>query len=226
MLAYSSIAHAGYMLIGLAVGLAASGGAESITELDGVGTLIFYLVVYAPATIGAFAVLAYLGGERQIDGVDELAGLAESHPWTAAAMATFMFSLTGLPLFAGFWGKLTLFTGALGINASEREVGGRLGMWFLGLALVGALNAAVSAAYYLRVVGVMYFRSSLTVPATRGGPGAACAATVCAVSVLAAGLYPDPLIEQANQAGQSARTTFVTAAETVKSVQSPTNPKR
>ena len=122
LLAYSSIAHAGYMLIGIAVALAVAGGAGGTTTVDGIGAMMFYVLVYAVATLGAFALLAWLGdGERQINNVDDLAGLWRNHPWAAAVMAIFMFSLTGLPPLAGFWGKLALFLGALGIDAGGAE---------------------------------------------------------------------------------------------------------
>ncbi len=115
LMAYSSVAHAGYMLIGLAVGFAVSGGAAEATNFDGIGAAFFYMLVYAAATAGTFAALTYLGGDDgELDTVDQLAGLTRNHPKTALAMAIFMFSLTGLPPLAGFWGKFTLFTGALG----------------------------------------------------------------------------------------------------------------
>ncbi len=117
LLAYSSIAHAGYMLIGLAAAFASVGPAgdvDSATRVDGVAATLFYLAVYVLATTGTFAALAYLGrGEKQIDGVDELAGLGRTHPLAALALATFMFSLAGIPPLAGFWGKFSLFAGAL-----------------------------------------------------------------------------------------------------------------
>ena len=119
---------------------------------------LFYLLVYAAATAGSFAALTYLSSpQRQVDSVDELAGLGQNYPKMAAALALFMFSLTGLPPLAGFWGKFTLFTGALGVDAKNPDAGS-LWPWFLALAIVGAVNAAISAAYYLRIVGVMYFR--------------------------------------------------------------------
>lgn len=205
LLAYSSIAHAGYMLIGLAVGFAVAGGASEANHFDGVGATFFYLLVYAAATVGAFAVLTYLGSElQQIDSVDELAGLGQNYPKVAAAMALFMFSLTGLPPLAGFWGKFTLFTGALGVDAKNPDAR-NLWPWFLALAIVGALNAAISAAYYLRIVGAMYFRPPLARPAGRGGSGAAWAVAVCAVLVVGIGCYPGPAVEQATRASQSAR---------------------
>jgi NADH-quinone oxidoreductase subunit N len=213
MLAYSSIAHAGYMLIGLAVGMAALSGRDSIVTLDGVGTMLFYLVVYGVATVGAFAVLAYLsGGRRQIDGVDELAGLGSTHPWMAAAMAIFMFSLTGLPPLAGFWGKLALFTGAMGIDASGIELVGGIWRWFTALAIAGVINAAISAAYYLRVVSLMYFRSPLSTPTARRGSGAGAVAIACIALVVGLGFYPAPLLRQATDASRAARLTFSTRA--------------
>jgi NADH-quinone oxidoreductase subunit N len=218
LMAYSSIAHAGYMLIGLAVGFAVAGGATEAENFDGIGAMLFYLLVYAAATAGTFAVLTYLSSERRpLDTVDQLAGLSASFPKTAAALAVFMFSLTGLPPLAGFWGKLTLFTGALGVDAKDPDGSGLWG-WFLALAVVGALNAAVSAGYYLRIVGVMYFRPSGQVPEARGGSGPAWAAAVCAALVLAIGCYPGPLVERANRASQAARDTL--AEPSPRSVQS------
>ena len=205
LLAYSSIAHAGYMMIGVAVGLAVAGGANGTTTVDGIGAMLFYVLVYAVATLGAFALLAWLGdGERQINTVDDLAGLWRNHPWAAAVMAVFMFSLTGLPPLAGFWGKLSLFLGALGIDAGGAEPSVGLRPWFLALAVVGVINAAISAGYYLRVVSVMFFRPSLTVPAAQGGVGAAATAIVCAGLVIALGFNPAVPLEAANRASQAA----------------------
>jgi NADH-quinone oxidoreductase subunit N len=204
LMAYSSVAHAGYMLIGLAVGFAVAGGSTQPYNFDGVGAMLFYLLVYAAATAGTFAALAYLSSERRpIDTVDQLSGLSGAYPKTAAAIALFMFSLTGLPPLAGFWGKLTLFTGALGVDADNPD--GGLWRWFLALAVVGALNAAISAGYYLRIVAAMYFRQSLGVPDARGGRGAAWAAAACAALVLGIGCYPGPLVERANRASRAAR---------------------
>jgi len=206
LMAYSSIAHAGYMLIGLAVGFATVTPDPRLRSLDGMGATLFYLAVYAMATAGVFAALVYLSGERrQIDTVDDLAGLSRTHPFMAAAIAIFMFSLTGLPPLAGFWGKLMLFTGALAVDPNGFQIGGPLAKWFLALAVIGVLNAAISAAYYLRIVAVMYFRPSLTAPRAEGGVGAALATLVCAVLVVAAGLYPGPLVEQASVASRSAQ---------------------
>jgi NADH-quinone oxidoreductase subunit N len=209
LLAYSSIAHAGYMLIGLAVGFAVAGGAGGAEHFDGIGASFFYLLVYAAATAGTFAALTYLSSARQpINTLDDLAGLAGSHPAVAGAIAVFMFSLTGLPPLAGFWGKFALFTGALGVGGKDPS-SSPLWPWFLALAIIGALNAAVSAAYYLRVVGVMFFRPEVTRPEARGGLGAVLATGVCVLLVIGIGCYPGAAIEHANRAVQSSRHTFV-----------------
>jgi NADH-quinone oxidoreductase subunit N len=206
LLAYSSIAHAGYMLIGVAVALAVAGGAGDIATIDGIGAMLFYVLVYGVATLGAFALLAWLGdGERQVNTVDDLAGLWRNHPWAAAVMAIFMFSLTGLPPLAGFWGKLSLFLGALGVDAGGAEPSVGLRPWFLALAVVGVINAAISAGYYLRVVSVMFFRPSLAVPGAQGGIGAALTAVVCAGLVIALGCTPSVPLGMANHASQAAQ---------------------
>jgi NADH-quinone oxidoreductase subunit N len=198
LLAYSSIAHAGYMLIGLAIALAAG---NPVGPLGGVAGLGLYLATYAPATVGAFALLEYLGGpDRRVDKVEELAGLVHTRPLPAAALAICLFSLAGVPVLAGFWAKLWLFAGALNVDGSA---GGHseLRWWFTGLAIAGALNAAVAAAYYLRVVAVMYFRPSVAKLPCEGGRGAWCAALACTLLVVVIGLYPGPLMRYAQDAG-------------------------
>ena len=199
LLAYSSVAHAGYMLIGLAVAVAMPGG---LADFNGLASLLFYLSVYAIATIGTFAALLYLGrDDAQIDSVDELAGLGSTRPLVAAAMAVFLFSLAGIPPLAGFWGKLGLFLGALGVEQNALT-GEYLRPWFLTLAVIGVLNAAVAAAYYLRIVAVMYFRTPLAVPKAQGGAGPWCVVVVCAVLTLGVGLMPRPLWNESIDAGR------------------------
>ncbi|HXT58116.1 MAG TPA: NADH-quinone oxidoreductase subunit N [Pirellulales bacterium] len=212
LLAYSSIAHAGYMLIGLAVGFATVESIDDASRLDGVGALLFYLTVYALATAGTFAALTYLGGGgRQIDGVDELAGLARTHPTTALCLAVFMFSLAGLPPLAGFWGKYSLFYTALNVDRAP-DGDSLLRMWFLFLAVAGALNAAIAAAYYLRIISAMYFRPSLATARGEGGLGAAVAACCCALLVVLIGAFPGPLMATSGGASQSSRASLVAPA--------------
>lgn len=205
LLAYSSIAHSGYMLIGLAVGLAGVSGAAQPTTFDGIGALFFYLAVYSLATAGAFAALTYLGGQgKQIDTVDELAGLARSNPLTALFLAVFLFSLMGIPPLAGFTGKLLIFASALNFNEgglADEHVRN----WFLALAVIGVLNATIAAGYYLRIVAAMYFRPPLMTPRSAGGRGAAFAAGLCALLVVLIGLVPTPLMTQSTEASVALR---------------------
>jgi NADH-quinone oxidoreductase subunit N len=222
LLAYSSIAHAGYMLVGVSVGLAQTSTAPGIeppatTGMDGIGTAIFYLAVYTLATLGTFAALAYLGSERKsVDDVDELAGLSHTHPLAAMAIAVFMFSLTGIPPLAGFWGKFSLLTGAIDLGAPVAGEEAEPQQWFLALSIITVVNAAVAAAYYLRIVATMYFRS----PETAAAPvpadsyvavqrhwAPAIAAAVCLLLVVAAGVLPNPIMQAAEAAGSSLRQT-------------------
>jgi NADH-quinone oxidoreductase subunit N len=198
LLAYSSIANAGYMLIGITVGLAGPSvvGTGGLSAWNGVGATFFYLCVYAAATLGAFSVFAYLGRERQqLESIDELAGLGRTRPWMAAALAVCMFSLAGVPPMAGLWGKLLVFGSALNVN-------NQLWKWFVILAVIGVLNAAVAAYYYLKIVGLMYFREPLTVARGEGGAGAGLAALVCTLAVLVIGFYPAPLMRECLKAGK------------------------
>jgi NADH-quinone oxidoreductase subunit N len=207
LLAYSSIAHAGYMLIGLSVWIGAARFADRSAELgtisqSGLAAALLYLVVYVIASLGTFAALVYLGHDgRQIDEVDQLTGLGQTHRGAAIAIALFMFSLAGIPPLAGFWGKLGLFTSALAVDVSTSTLAGiSLRVWFVALAVVGVLNAAIAAAYYLRVVAVMYFQTPRTVPGAEGGAGAAWAMAFCAVAVVALGVVPGPLAQSTNVA--------------------------
>ncbi|OAI47449.1 hypothetical protein AYO44_09455 [Planctomycetaceae bacterium SCGC AG-212-F19] len=195
ILAYSSVAHAGYMLIGLAVAPAL--GTKGL--VGGVEAVLFYLIAYSAMTIGAFAVLAYLSTpEHPINEVDDLAGISQSQPGVALVMALFMFSLIGIPLTAGFMGKLFLFFGALSVPADVAgEEHARLFRW---LALIGVLNAAIGAWYYLRIVAAMYLRTPLRAvdkPHTLTGLAAL---AICAAVTLILGVWPQPMVDALRQA--------------------------
>jgi NADH-quinone oxidoreductase subunit N len=170
MLAYSSIAHAGYVLVGMA---AANG--------SGIAAVLFYLFVYAFMNIGAFAVIIAL--EKQGAGdvlVSQARGLGRTHPWLAAAMAVFMFGLTGIPPLAGFFGKLYLFQAAVEADLA----------W---LAAIGVLNSALSAYYYLRVIVIMYMADEDDAPSPpllAQRPTLALATGIAVLFVIAIGLYP------------------------------------
>jgi NADH-quinone oxidoreductase subunit N len=214
LLAYSSIAHAGYLLIGVAVALAADRGeAGQVTPAEGVTAILFYLCVYALATLGTFAALEYLGSRgREVNHMDQLAGVGRAHPVVGVAVATFMFSLTGIPPVAGFWGKLVLFFSALGLRPEAHQTAW-LTTWFVALAVVGVLNAAISAGYYLRVVGAMYFRQPLSAPPAAGGRGALSAMLVSGVLVLAIGLFPQPWVDYVHAAADQARLARVSTTQ-------------
>ena len=159
LMAYSSVAHAGYMLVALAAAPLLGGSAP----VAGVEAVIFYLVAYAAMTIGVFAVISYLSTPRRpVESVDDLAGLSVSHPLAALLMVLFLFSLIGMPVTAGFWGKFQLFFGAMGVPPETAAAGGSQSLvWFIVLVVIGVVNAAIGAWYYLRIAAAMYLRTPL-----------------------------------------------------------------
>jgi NADH-quinone oxidoreductase subunit N len=181
MLAYSSVAHAGYLLTGLVAGPMAA--AEAV---------LFYLVAYGAVSLGTFGAIAALHRNgREPASCADVAGLATRRPVLAAALALFLVSLIGLPVSAGFIGKLYLFKAAVGAGYT----------W---LAVVGVLMSVVSAFYYLRVVVAMYMESPVgdDVWATLG-LGERLALAAQAAIVLGLGLFPDPLVRAARAAALS-----------------------
>ena len=205
MMAYSSIANAGYMLIGLSVALGGASLAsnEQHSGYGGVAALALYLIVYTFGSLGTFAVLSHLSTtDREVSTLDELAGLSKSRPIAAGLIALFMFSLAGIPPLAGFWGKLTLFTSAVGVSTYAGD--SPLGHWFIGLAIAGALNAAIAAAYYLRVVATLYFKPSTSPAAGEGNVGGLGAAVICAVAVVLVGVLPGRVTTAVRVAERSA----------------------
>jgi NADH-quinone oxidoreductase subunit N len=134
MMAYSSIGHVGYALIGLAAGTQA-----------GVQGIMIYMAIYLFMNLGVFAcILCMRRGDRMLESIDDLAGLSRTHPMVALAMAIFMFSMAGIPPLAGFFGKLYIFFAAI-----EAEL--------YALAIIGVLASVVAAFYYLRIIKIMYF---------------------------------------------------------------------
>jgi NADH-quinone oxidoreductase subunit N len=185
MLAYSSIANAGYLLVALAAVVKSEGRG---------GSLFFYLAVYGFMTVGAFAVAAVLGREGESDqgyALSAYAGLGRRRPMLAAAMTVFMLSLTGLPPAAGFMAKFTIFRDA--VNAD-----------LVPLAAIALVTSVIGAFYYLRVVVQMYFREPApagSVPETRIAFTDAVAIAVAAAAILGIGLFPSALLDLARFAG-------------------------
>jgi NADH-quinone oxidoreductase subunit N len=173
LLAYSSITHAGYMLIGLASAPYLS-GEESATS--GVSALLFYLVGYGTMTFGIFAVILMLHRpERPVETVDDLAGLAKSHPIVALLATILLLSFIGFPLTVGFTGKFFVFFGAMSVQGDATTL-------YASLALLGVLNSAIGAWYYLRIITVMYLRGAIK-PIERHGPSYALAALIICVTL-------------------------------------------
>jgi len=177
MLAYSSIAHAGYLLVAVVAG-GAGGGAAAM----------FYLAVYSLMNLGAFGILAMLGREQEERvTLSDLAGLATRHPALAAAMAVFMLSLGGIPPTAGFMGKLYVF--GVAVDAG-----------LVPLVVVGVLNSVVSIYYYLRVTVVMYMREPEGEPVQIAWAApAVLATTLTLVLTLWWGIQASGLLEQAQR---------------------------
>jgi NADH-quinone oxidoreductase subunit N len=197
LLAYSSIAHAGYMMIGVTAAFA--NDRRGMGSYYGSGSVFFYLVVYALMTLGAFGgFLALRKQGRGVESVDDLAGLGWRLPWPAVALSICLLSLAGIPPLAGFWGKFELFGSILA--AAGRDDSGSL----LALAIIGVVSAAAGAYYYLRLVIVMYFRTSRESVEIRGGWPVALAVAACAGLTVILGLYSGPLAGAARAAAASA----------------------
>jgi NADH-quinone oxidoreductase subunit N len=202
ILAYSSVAHAGYMLVGVSVALAPRLAAGDM-PVGGVESVLFYLIGYGAMTVGAFAVISYLSTpERPVETVEDVAGLARTHPGAALLMVLFLFSLIGLPLTVGFAGKFLIFFGAMDLRSSaDTPASLEQARLFRILALIGMLNAAVGGWYYLRIAATMYLRPAPVQPLEKARPRPVLAAVwACALFTLAAGIYPWPLLEASRKA--------------------------
>jgi proton-translocating NADH-quinone oxidoreductase, chain N len=188
MLAYSSIAHAGYALIGL---VAAGRSAGESGGTSGIASVMLYLTFYAFMTLGAFALIAmFRKGGLEGDEIEDFAGLAKRQPLAAFVMMVFMVSLTGIPPTAGFIGKFYVFMAAVEAGLS----------W---LAVVALIFSAVSAYYYMRVVMLMYMREPevSAAEASHLVPSPALSIVLaCAVAgVIIFGLFPTPVVSLALQ---------------------------
>jgi len=180
LMAYSSIGHVGYALIGLAAGTAQ--GAESV---------LVYLAIYLAMTVGTFAVILSMRRKgRLVENIDDLKGLARTQPLVALALAVFMFSMAGIPPLAGFFAKLYIFLAAV-----------ESGLYIL--AVIGVLSSVVGAYYYLRIVKLMYFdepEEAFDRPMPRE-VGLILAAAGIVIAFFA--VLPGPLFESAAVAAQS-----------------------
>jgi NADH-quinone oxidoreductase subunit N len=180
MLAYSSIAHAGYALIGC---IAAGSASDPTQRNAAITAVMFYLLTYAVITIGAFAVVQLIArsGDRRTS-IEDYSGIGFDSPVLAFSLTLFLLSLLGMPPTAGFMGKVMVF-------------GEALHQKYYSLVVLGALNTAVSAYYYLRLVIVMFFRERTTAwSAPRIPASIALALAITVFAVLYLGMFPGRVI--------------------------------
>jgi NADH-quinone oxidoreductase subunit N len=188
MLAYSSIAHAGYILVAF---VAAS--------YLGISAVLFYLAAYVLMKVGAFLVLAHLGqqGERRLS-LQDYAGLGTKQPVLAACFSLFLLSLLGLPATAGFLGKFFAFQAALDAHSTPH------GTWIVWLVVIAAINSVIGAYYYLRVIIAMYFwPESKDYTPTTVEPALEFALFLAAAGTLYLGILPGHVLALAKSAAES-----------------------
>jgi NADH-quinone oxidoreductase subunit N len=177
LLAYSSIAHAGYILVAFAA-----------LPNNGIPAVMFYTASYAAMNVGAFAVISHFGGRgEQRVSIEDYAGLGRRSPLLAATLTIFLLSLIGIPITGGFFAKFYVFSAAVQAN-------------LVGLTIIGVLNSAIGAYYYLRIIVVMYMRDArddAPVAPVPFGVGAALAITVATTIYL--GVLPGRILEYASR---------------------------
>jgi len=175
LLAYSSIAHAGYLLVAIAA-----------LPSNGIPAAMFYTASYAAMNVGAFAVVSHLAraGERYVN-IDDYAGLGVRSPLLAATLTVFLLSLIGIPVTAGFFAKFYVFSAALQAN-------------LVGLVIIGVINSAVAAYYYLRIVVVMYMRDAREpVPVSPVPPALGVALAISVIATIYLGVLPGRVLDYA-----------------------------
>ncbi len=179
LLAYSSIAHAGYVLVGVAAG-----------SKEGTSAVLYYLTAYALMNVGAFVLIAHLAGNGELSTqIDDYTGLAYVRPGTAACLTVLLLSLAGIPTTAGFFGKFFLFRAAIHSH-------------LIGLTIIALLNSVVSVYYYLHVVVAMYMREGTTKASRASLPMALrTALAVSLVGIFYLGLFPNLFLSFSHAAG-------------------------
>ncbi|HRP93669.1 MAG TPA: NADH-quinone oxidoreductase subunit N [Ignavibacteriaceae bacterium] len=172
MLAYSSISHAGYLAIGLAAG-----------NHDAVAGVIFYLAAYTFMNLGAFGIVSLIEGKDETNlNINSYAGLGSRKPLLAALLSVVMFSLAGIPPFAGFFGKYYIFIAAIKANLT----------W---LAILGVISSAISIYFYLRIVVLMYFKSSENEIVIEDSRNSMLAIIFSVLVIILLGIFPGTLID-------------------------------
>ena len=189
MLAYSSIAHAGYVLIGVVAGTP-----------RGVAAMLIYVLVYAFMQLGAFIVIVLMRRQDIVgDELKDFSGLHVRHPFAAFAMLMFMLSLGGIPPTAGFMGKFWLFGAAIDAG-------------YVWLAVIGVLNSAISLYYYIRIVVFMYVKKETAGSEPTMSPALGIALAVAVIATIALGVYPRLLFELAEASARTLGAAAITTA--------------
>ena len=179
MLAYSAIAHMGFMLLGLLSGFVAD---NWNSRTDAYSAAIFYMIIYTVMSVGAFGMLVYLSHAGfECENLEDLRGLNRTHPWYALLMLIIMFSLAGIPPTAGFYAKLAVFQVAVAAGH----------VW---LAVAAVLLSLVGAFYYLRVVKLMYFDDPVAAQPVRPQPAGRLVLSANGLFLLVLGIVPQPLM--------------------------------
>ncbi|MFZ0707792.1 MAG: NADH-quinone oxidoreductase subunit N [Candidatus Korobacteraceae bacterium] len=180
LLAYSSIAHAGYLLVAFAA-----------AKETGISAAIFYAASYAAMNVGAFAIVAHLSGrgERYVT-LDDYAGLGRRSPLLAGILTIFLLSLIGIPITGGFFAKFYVFSAALQAN-------------LVGLTIIGVINSAIAAYYYLRVIVYMYMRDErMEAPVTRIPAGLGIGLAISLIATIYLGVLPGRVLDYALRGAQ------------------------
>src|SRR5688572_15060285 len=179
MLAYSTIAHMGFMLLGLLSGVV---GGNRLNMDGAYSSALFYMIIYVLMSLGAFGMLLYLSRAGfECENLDDVKGLNRVHPWYAFIMLLLMFSLAGIPPTAGFYAKLAVLSAA--VNAGQ--------IW---LAVAAVVLSLIGAFYYLRVVKLMYFDEPLETTRAVGSAGFGYALSANGLALLVFGILPQPLM--------------------------------
>ncbi len=196
MLAYSSVAQAGYMLMGLCAVVTVSQADLDTLGMNGLNGVLIYLAAYLFTNIGAFMVVMAIEESVGSHDISSYRGLMQRSPALALAMLVFLLSLTGIPLTGGFLGKFYVFGAAV-----QHQ------FWYL--AIAGFINAGIAAGYYLRVVGAMFFNEDESAAAANGesqglniGLGLQLVLVICVVATIWIGIYPPNFIDLANDASR------------------------
>lgn len=180
LLAYSSIAHAGYLLVAFAA-----------AKTTGISAAIFYAASYAAMNVGAFAIVAHLSGrgERYVT-LEDYAGLGRRSPLIAAMLTIFLISLIGIPITGGFFAKFYVFSAALQSN-------------LVGLTIIGVINSAIATYYYLRVIVYMYMRDErIEAPVMPLPAGLTAAIAISLIATIYLGVLPNRVLDDAVRAAQ------------------------